>query len=218
MNDPHDSPSVSDAPAPVATETDAPASAASAAASDADARAKKQDILTPSPSEARELERFIDSGHNSSGTIAGFTFLGILFLFCGLLYWDKLDLYQYNEKWMLFGSETLPFLVENQARQERNAYRLQPGVENPPATPAWPQLIYKKMRMDMYVLAGLCILICWVLLRIERAKSRRNDLLAFRALAREVEKLRLRVRELEDLPENEKPKTQNPATSGEKQD
>lgn len=164
----------------------------------------KADILTASPAEARELEQFIDSGHRSPHTLLLLSVIGVILLFCGLLYWDKMDIYPEKGGWRQFGRESLPIMVENQAKREWRAYRLQPGVETPPDSPQWPVELYFKLRMDIYIIAGLVLLLCWVLMRIERAKSRRNDLLAFRALAREIEKLRLRVRELEEKKANQK--------------
>ncbi len=165
---------------------------------------RKQDILTPSPAEARELERFIDTGHRSPHTVTLLSFLGIVILLAGLLYWDKLDLYPYQaateRQWQPFGGEVLPMLVKTQHLKEAKAYRLQPGVETAPPDPYWPAVMYGKLRADIFIVAGLALLLGWVMLRIERAKARRNDLLAFRALAREIEKLRLRIRELEKNP------------------
>lgn len=162
---------------------------------------RKQDILTPTPAEARELERFIDAGHRSSSTVTLLSVFGILVLLAGLLYWDKADLYPYQtaaqRQWQPFGKEVLPTLLKTQHTKETGAYRLQPGVDTPPAEPVWPLVMYGKLRADLFIVAGLTLLLCWVLVRIERSKGRRNDLLAFRALAREVEKLRLRIRDLE---------------------
>lgn len=166
-----------------------------------DEKVKKLDLLIPSAEEARELERFIDSGHRSSHTITLLTLLGMVVLLAGLLYWDKLDLYPYqgaaSRQWQPFGEKILPALVKNQHIKEVKSYRLQPGVENAPETPYWPETMYGKLRMDLYIIAAMVLVLCWVLLRIERARGRRNDLLAFRALAREIEKLRLRIHDLE---------------------
>lgn len=185
------------APAQTA-DTNTGAAALNGKPAESDARERtRQDILTPSAVEARELEQFIDTGHRSPHTLLLFSVLGVVVLIIGLLYFQKLDFYPEGGSWRQFGDESLPFMVENQAKREWGAYRLQPNVVSPPDAPGWPLVLYTKLRLDIYIVAGLVLVLCWVLMRIERAKSRRNDLLAFRALAREIEKLRLRVRELE---------------------
>lgn len=164
-------------------------------------KGRRGDILTPSTEETRELEKFIDAGHRSSSTITLLSIAGVLLVLVGLLYWDKLDIYPYQDvsgrQWQSFGGKVLPTLLRNQHVKEVNSYRLQPNVVTPPEEPFWPRTVYFKLRTDIFLVAGLLLILCWVMLRIERAKGRRNDLLAFRALAREIEKLRLRIRELE---------------------
>lgn len=160
---------------------------------------ERRDILTPTPEEERELARFVDGGHRSGRTMMVLGFFGIFVFLVALLYWDRLDLSPQpgTGEWQAFGTETLPGLVRTQHLKETKTYRLQPGLENPPPEPIWPEIMYNKLRADIYIIGGMMLVLCWVLVRMERARARRSDLLAFRALAREIEKLRLRIRELE---------------------
>jgi len=63
--------------------------------------------------------------------------------------------------------------------------------------PEWPILMYTKLRKDIYLLAGAAVLLAVVFILIEKAKLHRNDLLVYRCMAREIEKLRQRVKSLE---------------------
>ena len=45
---------------------------------------------------------------------------------------------------------------------------------------------------------GLVFLLCLIHMRVESAKGQRNDLLLFRTMAREIEKLKERINKIEN--------------------
>lgn len=160
-------------------------------AEQAPTKSSPRDILTPSSAEERELAKFIDSGHNSSTTISLLTVLGLIVLLATMLYWDKFDVHPDHGEFVSYKEITLPAMIDNQARKDSLSIKEDQIIE----APYWPLEMYRKLRFDIYLIGGMIFLLCIILTRIETAKNRRNDLLAFRALAREIEKIRIRLRE-----------------------
>lgn len=157
----------------------------------------KRDLLKTSPVEQAEIEHFIAKGHGAHSTVFLLSLAGILLVFLGAMYWNHFDFYRDGDEYVRFGQTMLPALIENQNTRDWNAYQPRAGVRAKPTAPSWPVVLYRKIRFDSYLIAGLAFLLALVMIHIEKAKMRRNDLLIFRAMAREIEKLRMRLRQLE---------------------
>ncbi len=157
-------------------------------------------IPAASSAEEAELQRLINSGHSAYSRITIMTIIGVILLFAGLMYWDKLDYYPVgeNSKWEKFGAQYLPSLIENANNRQASAYVLKPNVASAPAAPEWPEALYGKLRFDIYIISGLVFLLCLIHMRVESAKGQRNDLLLFRTMAREIEKLKERINKIEN--------------------
>ena len=151
------------------------------------------DPLVPSALEKRELERFLNGGHRTHTTIFLWSFLGIAVFLGAMLYWNTFDYIRdpNTEQWQPF-NDTLGFALKNQVSRDYSA--VQRGKS--PSTPRWPLTLYHKARFDTYLIGGVALLLALIIAKIEGAKAHRRELLIFRALLRENEKLRLRVQEL----------------------
>lgn len=183
--------SLSSAPSGMPPETSSPMPPAGTPGSD------KRDILKTSPIEQAEIEHFIAKGHSAHSTVFLLSLLGILIVLMGAMYWNHFDYYKDGDEYVRFGRTILPALIENQNKRDWQTYQPRRDVRVPPTPPHWPGIIYSKLRFDSYLIAGLAFLLALIMIHIEKAKMRRNDLLIFRAMAREIEKLRMRLRQLE---------------------
>ncbi len=163
--------------------------------------AKEKDILKTPAVEAREMEQLIRRGHSAHAVVGVLTLLGVVVLALGAFFYENYENVFYREAKNEPFSHYLKREMEVQLSQERDFHNVS-STDNVPPAPRWPLDLYRKLRLDMYVLAGLAVLLTLVFIYIERAKGRRNDLLVYRALAREIEKLRQRVKELSDRPKS----------------
>lgn len=163
----------------------------------------KRDLLKTSPAEAAEMQDLIDKGLRAHSTVGALTFAGIVVLLLAGLYYARLD--KLDTQMGVQYSDYLDNMVRSQYARDCIAF----GAKEPLEHPSWPLRLYLKIRKDIYIISGAVLLLSLVFVLIERAKMRRNSLLVYRALAREIEKLRLRVKQLEGkkgLPdEEEKP-------------
>lgn len=170
-----------------------PSSEGTSAASPAPLREEK-DILQTPPVEAEEIEEFIQKGSNAHNTVGILTLVGVLILIGALLYFERLDVIRHQRAWVDYPA-LLQEQIENQVRKDQATYVVRRGQGS--QTPIWPLQLYRKLRFDLYLVAGFALLLALVFIHIEKAKLQRNDLLLYRSLAREIEKLRLRLKELE---------------------
>lgn len=140
--------------------------------------------------EARDLADLIAAGHRSAGLTSMWTVAGValVLLAFSCYYFDRMPGAS-NEPF----ERTLERHVALQAERDYNAYRHGPGATGLMVA-EWPMEAQRRSHEDAFLAAGLALLIGFVFLQIERAKLRRQDLLVYRALAREVEKLRMEVR------------------------
>ncbi len=152
----------------------------------------KRDLLKTSPAEAREMENLIARGHQAHNVVGALTFVGIAVLIVVGLYYEKLDKLGVGDMPYRY-PDYLQQLVQNQVKKDRDTY----GARKPSSVPEWPRALYVKLRMDLYIIAGASLLLALIFVHIEKAKLRRSDLLVYRALAREIEKLRTRIKQLE---------------------
>jgi hypothetical protein len=150
------------------------------------------DITATPASEAQEVDRLLKAGHNAPSLVALLTGLGVGLLLLLGLYYGRYDVYPLENRTVAFPAY-LDTLVENQVVKDRVTY----GARRPSDFPVWPEVLYGKLRMDIYLVAGGAFLLAFLFVQIALARARRNDLLVYRALGREVEKLRRRVAELE---------------------
>lgn len=151
------------------------------------------DPLKTPPEEARELEALIAAGQRATGTVGALTLVGVLLLAAVFLYYRHLDYTRDNGSFLLFPTY-LDWLLENQTRRDRETYVTRQTASE---VPQWPLAVYGKLRGDLYLVAGLMLALALVFTHMERAKGQRGQLLVYRSAAREIEKLKLRVRELE---------------------
>ncbi len=158
--------------------------------------AQKREMLKAPPEEARELEEFVKEGLSAHQTAGRYMILAILVLAAAFLYWDKLDYVHTDLGFQAFGDKVLPRLLNEANDRAWATYQPRSRAERP-EPPRWPVGLYNKIRFDIYLVGLLLLLFGWMLLRIERVKMQRNDLLVYRSMAREIEKLRLRVRQLQ---------------------
>ncbi len=154
--------------------------------------ADKRDLLKTPPVEAEEMERLISKGHQAHNVVGALTFVGIVVLAAVGLYYSRLDKLGTGEGDKRFPAY-LDHLVHNQMQKDRETY----VTRGDSIQPIWPRQLYLKLRQDIYLLAGAALLLAVIFIHVEKAKMRRNDLLVYRALAREVEKLRMRIKTLE---------------------
>ncbi len=170
-----------------------PASEPAAAAPEAAPASERKDILKTPPVEAKEMGALISRGLTAHSVVGFLTFVGIALLIAGLLYFrfDRLP----GER--RFGGKdgVLDQWVRNQVDMDQRTYKRVPTETV--QIPGWPLMFYRKLRNDIFLLAALVLLLALVFLYIEKAKMRRNDVLVYRALAREIEKLRLRIKRME---------------------
>ncbi|MBN2713103.1 MAG: hypothetical protein JXR97_11835 [Planctomycetes bacterium] len=148
----------------------------------------RKDILnTPQP-EAEEMDQLINKGLTAHNTISFLTVLSILVIGLGVLYF-KFDKFAPGQSY----ADKLQVMIDTQSDKDFRAYRFGDDVYRP----NWPLNLYKKIRSEIFLVSLLVLVICAVFIYIEKAKMRRNDILVYRAMAREVEKLRLRIKKLE---------------------
>lgn len=155
----------------------------------------KKDLLKTTPDEAKEMDDLIKKGHQAHNTVGILTIIGIALLAIGGLY------YRYDRmpgESRSF-SKRLDTMVANQMEQDVNAFRKSKSI----VAAYWPRELYQKLRRDIYMLCGLALLLLLVFVHMEKAKLKRSDLLVYRAMAREIEKLRLRLKQLEGGKETE---------------
>jgi len=162
--------------------------------SDTSAPVHERDLLSCPPEEARELEQFVESALRAPRRIALYTLLGILILATSLLYFRRFDVVREQSRWQSFPG-VMDKLLENQLRKDAEIYVVRKNTET--GIPSWPQTMYRKLRQDGFLAAGAMLLLALVFIRSERARLHRNDLLVYRSMAREVERLKRRVNELE---------------------
>ncbi len=155
----------------------------------------ERDLLACPPEEAREMEQFVHGAIKAPSRIALFTILGILILAIGLLYFRRYDIVREQGQWQKFPA-LMDKLIENQMRKDAEVYVVRKNTEA--ELPSWPQVMYGKLRQDGFLAAGLMLLLALVFIRSERARLHRNDLLVYRSMAREVERLKHRIKELEE--------------------
>ena len=151
-----------------------------------------KDLLKTPPEEAKELEALIAQGHQAHNRVGFLTFLGILVLALTLWYFksDNLPFDKVDRSY----PEHLQHLVKNYVEEDLKA---QEGGKRERAVPRYPQQLYAKLRTDIYFVSGIGLLLAVLFVYMEKAKTTRNHLLVYRALAREIEKLRLRLKEAE---------------------
>lgn len=154
----------------------------------------EQDVLKTPSEEAREMEQFLAAAQNAHVRVGWLTLLGVLLLASLVMYFGRFDYARDNGRWQKFPS-ILSTLVENQTAKDRQTYVTRKGAES--FVPVWPERMYLKLRLDMFLAGGVVLLMSLVFLLSEKAKLQRNDLLVFRAMAREIERLRQRVKALE---------------------
>lgn len=167
---------------------------ASTAAPDTAATVHERDLLACPPEEAREMEQFVEGAIKAPGRIALYTILGVLILAVTLLYFRRFDVVREQNQWQRFPA-VMDRLLENQLRKDAEVYVVRKSMET--EVPSWPQAMYGKLRQDGFLAAGAMLLLALVFIRSERARLHRNDLLVYRSMAREVERLKRRVNELE---------------------
>lgn len=154
---------------------------------------RRNDVTNSPQFEAKELEKLLRKGHQAHATIGLLTVIGVLILGGAFLYHQpKFDYSQVDERRVRF-PEYLDRLVENQVEKDRAAY-VTKGVS---LVPRWPDLLYAKLRKDIFLLAGAGFLLTLIFVHIGLAKTYRNNVLVYRGLGREVEKLRRRLKALE---------------------
>ena len=147
------------------------------------------DPLTPSEAESKELETLLDSGQRASNTIGALTVVGLFVLFVAFVIYHS-DRTPGNTPFV----ETLNEFVHNQAVKDFRAAR---GLDDQ-KTPVWPISMYRHLRADAFIAAGLALALAVLFLLVERARGKRQALLVYRDLGREIERLRQRVKDLED--------------------
>lgn len=154
--------------------------------------------MTPDFTEKKELERFLNRGHQTHSTIMLLTFFGVLLFLAAMLYFDTFDYFKSESKgeWVPYTEEILKFDLKNQAQKEYHTF-LPRQTAKGACTPAWPQTMYRKIRFDIYLIGGLVFLLGLIAAKIEGAKAHRRELLVLRALLRESEKQRLVIIDLE---------------------
>lgn len=157
----------------------------------------KNDSLTPVYAEKMELESFLRHGYRTGTRIMLLTLLGLGLFLAAMLYWQEFDYFPNanNGEWMPYASEILPYELRHQTEREWATYAPRPQVLTP-TVEKWPLQLYKKLRFDIYVIAGLVFLLGFIVAKIENAKAHRRELLILRALLREIEKNRPRKKEL----------------------
>lgn len=150
---------------------------------------KKQDLLKTPAVEAAEMDMIIQQGANAHNLAALLTFVGIFVLLAGLYYY-RMDKWPGGRRYQ----DVLKVQLQTQTEKDKAAYLTNESV---PYIATWPLDFYDKVRDDMFMIAALTLILCGIFVFIEKAKLRRADLLVYRAMAREIEKMRLRIKELE---------------------
>lgn len=156
-------------------------------------------ITEPSAGEIADLQALLKSAHTAYRRIGYLTLLGVVIFISGLLYYGRLDYYplERGDRWVDFSAEYLPTLVENDRAMLEDTFVFSPGVSKLERPQRWPEIMYCKLRFDIYFFGVMVFLLCLVCLKIASARSKKNDLLVFRTMAREIERLRTRVQSLE---------------------
>lgn len=165
---------------------DTPAPAGDSAG--ADNTSRRHALLDTPPPEAKEMDALLQSGLQAHNTIGFLTFVGIIAIGLGMLYWrsDRVsgDIPYAN---------TIDQQVRDQAEKDMRSYLADEQVYYPD----WPIEMYQKLRDELFSVALVTLLLALLFIHIERARMRRSDVLVYRALGREIEKLRLRIKKLE---------------------
>lgn len=152
-----------------------------------EAKDKKDLLNTPAP-EAAEMDALLNAGLQAHNRIGFLTFIGVILIIAGVLFW-RTDRITGDRAY----ADILDQAVRTQADKDYRAYRMGEDAY----APKWPIEMYQNLREQIFGIAALTLALAFVFLFIERARMRRSDVLVYRAMAREIEKLRLRVKQLE---------------------
>lgn len=161
---------------------------------EANSEGVKRDPLKTPLHEASEIEALIRGGHSSHIVVGLLTIIGLAIIATGF------GLYKFDTLFFAEGKGDQTFAQWLKLQVDKDQADFRRSLKNKNGSTAkltWPVPFYHKQRRDIYLVGGLVAALALIFSLIERAKMRRQDLLVYRAMAREVEKLRLRVRLLE---------------------
>ena len=135
-----------------------------------------------------EWNGYAEAGRRGRLSTGAFTLVVVALLAFGLLQlrYDRLGD-------QVPGGVLLDREVQIQTSDELRAIR----DGEPLPVPEWPTRFYKRLREDAAFWGLLALVGAWVMVRGERARARRGDYLAHRAMRKEVDGLRRRLSELE---------------------
>ncbi len=146
----------------------------------------EKDILKTSPEEAKELEALIERGYRAHTRAGFFSFLSLALLIAAVAFY-KVDWLPTDKTEGRAFIDHLHILVRN--HEEERLY-----AKNAAVVPRYPEVMYERLRQEAFLIAGLALLLALAMLHAEKSRIDREHLLMFRALAREIEKLRLRFK------------------------
>ncbi|MCX7934106.1 MAG: hypothetical protein N3A66_02470 [Planctomycetota bacterium] len=180
----------------------APSESASTSAPANEEKKDERDLLKTSPEEAKELEALIERGYRAHNRAGFFSFLSLTLVVLAVAFY-KFDWLPTDQTEGRTFRDHLHILVRN--HEEERLY-----AKNAAVVPRYPEVIYARLRQEAFLVAGLALLLALAMLHAEKARIDREHLLMFRALAREIEKLRLRLKLEEGGREKKAPKASTP--------
>ena len=141
-----------------------------------------------SPGEVRELEALLASGERAGNTLGALAVAGFILLFTAFVVY-RCDRVPGEPPYRA----TLADLVAHQAGRDFRAAR----GEGDWQTPAWPMALHGRLRAEAYLAAAFALAFARIFSLRERARARRQALLLYRDLGREIERLKRQVDRLE---------------------